>query len=225
MEFHSSSGSKPFKWDFYIAPITDPILLGLDFLKATRSQIDLDKNTLTVRGEVMPILIGNSKDHSTQEVCQVTLLKKVSIPPNSTSICKVKFNGSNNKDFILEPIEHDRALIPSVLISPEYTPIVEVANFTKKHITLHAGTVIGDAVEIYAVLEDDSPRIRQTTWEEKILSKPDPDKRLEKLLQQVDKHLSEIHTDFVRGKGQGLQQVISEIPEHVRDLFDNFKLK
>lgn len=42
-------GHKQFTWNFYVAPITDDVLLGLDFLKSKKVIVDLQNDTLVMK--------------------------------------------------------------------------------------------------------------------------------------------------------------------------------
>ena len=46
-----SLGGRSYHWDLYVAPIDDPFLLGLDFMKHYNVDILLSHNVLVVNGE------------------------------------------------------------------------------------------------------------------------------------------------------------------------------
>ena len=48
-------GSKNYHWTIVVAPIEDECIIGLDFLKAMKCNIDLDKNVLNISGKEIPI--------------------------------------------------------------------------------------------------------------------------------------------------------------------------
>ncbi|GBM43856.1 hypothetical protein AVEN_256730-1 [Araneus ventricosus] len=56
-------GSRKFQHRIYVADITDPCILGLDFLQKFNFTVDLEKNEKRTRGEEIP-LFPASAEHS-----------------------------------------------------------------------------------------------------------------------------------------------------------------
>ncbi|GBN00699.1 Retrovirus-related Pol polyprotein from transposon 297 [Araneus ventricosus] len=72
-------GSRKFQHRIYVADITDPCILGLDFLQKFNFTVDLEKNEIRTGGEEIP-LFSTSAEHS--KLCFV-LAKEKAIPARS----------------------------------------------------------------------------------------------------------------------------------------------
>ncbi|GBM25302.1 Retrovirus-related Pol polyprotein from transposon 412, partial [Araneus ventricosus] len=73
-------GSRKFHLRIYVADITDPCILGLDFLQKFNFTVDLEKNEIRTRGEEIP-LFSASVQHS--KSCSVLAKKRTIIPARS----------------------------------------------------------------------------------------------------------------------------------------------
>ncbi|GBM24945.1 hypothetical protein AVEN_23473-1 [Araneus ventricosus] len=73
-------GSRKFHHRIYVADITDPCILGLDFLQKFNFTVDLEKNEIRTGGEEMP-LFSASVQHS--KSCSVLAEKSTIIPARS----------------------------------------------------------------------------------------------------------------------------------------------
>ncbi|GBM51654.1 hypothetical protein AVEN_30907-1 [Araneus ventricosus] len=73
-------GSRKFHHRIYVAGITDPCILGLDFLQKFNFTVDLEKNEIRTGGEEIPLFSANVQ-HS--KSCSVLVKKRTIIPPRS----------------------------------------------------------------------------------------------------------------------------------------------
>ncbi|GBO01645.1 hypothetical protein AVEN_68076-1 [Araneus ventricosus] len=73
-------GSRKFQHGIYIADITDPCILGLDFLQKFNFTVDLEKNEIRTVGEEIPLLSA-SVQHS--KLCSVLAKERTIIPARS----------------------------------------------------------------------------------------------------------------------------------------------
>ncbi|GBM73447.1 Transposon Ty3-G Gag-Pol polyprotein [Araneus ventricosus] len=73
-------GSRKFHHRIYVADITDPCILGLDFLQKFNFTVDLEKNEIRTGGEEIP-LFAASVQHS--KSCSVLAKKRTIIPARS----------------------------------------------------------------------------------------------------------------------------------------------
>ncbi|GBM48424.1 Retrovirus-related Pol polyprotein from transposon 412 [Araneus ventricosus] len=73
-------GSRKFHHRIYVADITDPCILGLDFLQKFNFTVDLEKNEIRTGGEEIP-LFSASVQHS--KSCSVLVKKRTIIPARS----------------------------------------------------------------------------------------------------------------------------------------------
>ena len=88
-----------FKEWVYVAPIEDDMLLGLDFLK--KYKVDINISTLT-------LVLGNltinmsSTQTSNKSLGNVLVMKKTVIPPNSVKLVKC-YCETDSENFYMEP--------------------------------------------------------------------------------------------------------------------------
>ncbi|GBO21022.1 hypothetical protein AVEN_82598-1 [Araneus ventricosus] len=73
-------GSRKFHHRIYVADITDPCILGLDFLQKFNFSVDLEKNEIRTGGEKIP-LFSASVQHS--KSCSILAKKRTIIPARS----------------------------------------------------------------------------------------------------------------------------------------------
>ena len=77
---HISVGSQTFLHTVCVAPIKDTCLLGLDFMIATGSVLDLILNTLTVDDDVMPIRVNKRPG---MQASNVSIVRRTDVQPQS----------------------------------------------------------------------------------------------------------------------------------------------
>ncbi|CAC5378748.1 unnamed protein product [Mytilus coruscus] len=74
-------GSKLLQTNLYVAPIEDDMLLGFDLLRAHCIDLQMSEGQLRVGDEVIPMTMG--KVGQAPRVANVTILEKITVPPNS----------------------------------------------------------------------------------------------------------------------------------------------
>ncbi|GBM06797.1 Retrovirus-related Pol polyprotein from transposon 297 [Araneus ventricosus] len=100
-------GSRKFPHRIYVADVTDPCILGLDFLKKFNFTVDLEKNEIRTGGEEIP-LFSASVQHL--KSCSVMAKKRTIIPARSECLIQgvpevpeqFRVLNLNNKPKILE---------------------------------------------------------------------------------------------------------------------------
>ncbi|GBM88673.1 hypothetical protein AVEN_10508-1 [Araneus ventricosus] len=73
-------GSRKFQHKIYVADITDPCILGLDFLQKFNFMVDLEKNEIRTGGEEIPLFSASAED---AKLCSVLAKEKTIIPARS----------------------------------------------------------------------------------------------------------------------------------------------
>ena len=90
-------------------PITDQVILGLDFLLTHSCIVDLKKNVVTIGNTVIPaVLCNNSKTE--QAVCRVEMGRRLVIPPNSHAQDLVTINNAQLGDYVITPVIFNQEL-------------------------------------------------------------------------------------------------------------------
>ncbi|GBN68513.1 Retrovirus-related Pol polyprotein from transposon 297, partial [Araneus ventricosus] len=73
-------GSRKFQHKIYVADITDPCILGLDFLQKFNFMVDLEKNEIRTGGEEIPLFSASAED---SKLCSVLAKEKTIIRARS----------------------------------------------------------------------------------------------------------------------------------------------
>ena len=110
-------GSRSYSWGIYSGPITDQLILGLDFLSTYRCIIDLDSNFLVVGGEVIVAVLRRNKDCG-NAVFPVHVASRAVIPPNHARVFEVKLkDAESGYDYMVTPLGvHPGCWLPRALI-------------------------------------------------------------------------------------------------------------
>ena len=123
----------------YAAPITDPVLPGLDFLEKHKCIVDLRNNLLTVDGTEMKATLKRSPSGEDMHVSRAFIHKRTVVPPNSITRITVKPEQclSPDKQFVVEPLGSCKGLLVSaVIISGRGLVPLNVINDTDRYINV-----------------------------------------------------------------------------------------
>ena len=164
-------GKKTYKVDAVIAPITDPLLLGLDFLKRQGVIVDVKNNHLLIGDEKIPASLKRNDDGSFYHVSRVFLDKRLTVPPNSIKVGYAKLESPTDTTFVIQNTErHKGLLMSSSLVSGKNGELAPVSfiNDTNKFITLKPCRLLGLAIEA-----DPRPLTDQESTEDNPLLEPD----------------------------------------------------
>ena len=212
-------------WDVYIAPITDPVILGLDFMVKHKAVLDVGNNTLSIGKNIIHATIKRNGD-SEYNVSRVFLEQNVSIPPNSVMITQGCFEKPLQGDYILQSSGHQLTLIPAVLgTGDNKSKPICLVNDTDVIINLKKKHLIGIAEEIDTISPLVESDFEFETLEsgsnvpipesEKLLVDNDPNSISQRNVRSISTHdISENDNN-----DNYLAQLKEKIPEHLQDLF------
>ena len=194
-------GERSFRLDMYIAPITDPFILGLDFLLQHECKVDFHRCTIEIGGDVVSAaLIRNGQE--TFQVAKVTLVKKVVVPPNTIRFAVCAATMEADQEYVVTSVgEHCGLLIPAMLVQGREKLVCSVLNPTDRFLHLKAGHFIGNAVPSDTVI---------TEWSDVTVSGKDQGECL--------KESSDVEAPLVRRVHQSQERM--EVPEQLRDLLE-----
>lgn len=157
-----------FKWNIYVAAISDDVLLGLDFLQMAdimvraRGGLFLGDTPLPCR-MVVP-------DGSSYTIPSVELARKTTIPARSQVIAKASICGQLDwESALMEPDDlPDGLLAARVLVCPGNAMPICICNATNSPITLCKGKVLGYlfAADVLCDTEMDESRREVTSGSE-----------------------------------------------------------
>ena len=148
-------GGHTYPWRIYVASISDKIILGMDFLRATHCLVDLEHDCLTIDKEVIPGMFQRQSKGSSSHVSQVKVSRRVIIPPNTTAAVSVSLANPEDGRFIIQPQHSFGLMVPHSLVCGKGNSPIMVCNFSSKFITLKKGHLFGEAVEVESALEDE----------------------------------------------------------------------
>ncbi|GBO19294.1 hypothetical protein AVEN_157604-1 [Araneus ventricosus] len=137
-------GSRKFQHRIYVADITDPCIIGIDFLHKFNFTVDLEKTKLRTGGEEIP-LFSASAEHS--KLCSVLAKEKTIIPARSECLIQGVPEVSGKfryavTDFPSQVSQKD-VLVAATLVDLEMGDLpVLVLNLDNKPKTVDEGAVI-----------------------------------------------------------------------------------
>ena len=160
-------GGKTYKWDMYVAPITDTVLLGLDFLEHYDCVIDLAHNVITLDGREVPCAIRKGANFP-QPQCRILISSSMTIPANSMDLVSCALERSDDivGELLVEPVLSDSKVqsLPTLVDgkSPLFLPVI---NTTGAPISMKAHRTFGYAVPLSSTAvmtnEEDPPVVRR----------------------------------------------------------------
>ncbi|XP_060553282.1 uncharacterized protein LOC132714411 [Ruditapes philippinarum] len=135
-----------YREDFYIFPIHDDMLLGLDFLRKAEALINLPEEYLRLGTSI----INELKPEGDIQISAVNVCKSSTIPPNS--ITRLACDVSYQEDvYCLESMDNGELLIARTLHEGGTNPVVCLINLNDFHLKLKAGQQIAVAQEVNVV--------------------------------------------------------------------------
>ncbi|GBM01195.1 hypothetical protein AVEN_269285-1 [Araneus ventricosus] len=137
-------GCRKFQHKIYVADITDPCILGLDFLQKFNFTVDLEKNEIRTAGEEIP-LFSASEEHS--KLCSVLAKEKTIIPARSECLIQGVPEASEKFRYAVtdfpSQVSQKGVLVAATLVDLKREAIpVRVLNLDNKPKTVYKGAVI-----------------------------------------------------------------------------------
>ncbi|GBM94248.1 hypothetical protein AVEN_82402-1 [Araneus ventricosus] len=137
-------GSRKFHHRIYVADITDPCILGLDFLQKFNVTVDLEKNEIRTGGEEIPLFSANVQ-HS--KSCSVLVKKRTIIPARSECLIQGISEAPGQFRYAVTNFPNQASqkgvLVAATLVDLEMEVIpVRVLNLNNKPKILDKGDVI-----------------------------------------------------------------------------------
>ena len=132
-------GSRSYSWWIYAGPITDQLILGLDFLSTYGCIIDLDSNFLVVGGEVIVAVLRRNKDCG-NAVFLCTSRVELLFP---LTMRESKLNGY---DYIINPLGVHPGWLPRALVRvAQGKAYVDIVNTSRESVLLYPGQLLASA--------------------------------------------------------------------------------
>ena len=144
----SFNGEEVYTWKFYVAPISEPLIIGLDFMCHFGATLDFQKGIFKIQDTRISLKEFITEDGQEYTSCKVLLEKKVSIPPETVINTHARLDGCLQGDIAISSSGQNRgALLPNLLVKADETVPVQLVNDTDSVIVLKCGHVLGNAIE------------------------------------------------------------------------------
>ena len=160
-------GKISFTCSMYVGAVTDPFILGLDFLLPVEGVIDLGRHAVTVKDKhgnvsVTPATLVHNSGES-MKVCRLTLERRTVVPPMSKigiSAHVEDFSSEwEGKDIVTQPLSplNKKCLMPFALVKGNDTVPITLTNPIDNFVTFKKGSLMGSVEEAETVYSDDGP--------------------------------------------------------------------
>jgi hypothetical protein len=141
-----------YKWDVIVAPISDDILLGMDFLVQHRVAMDLETKVVRIGNIDIKATLRHDGEFTTS-VSRVVMARNSMIPPNSVKKVQVRPEHKlfPESSYVLEPSESgtEVVLLANRVEGAGYKPVnAYIHNGTERYIKLRKGHHMGFVSEI-----------------------------------------------------------------------------
>ena len=134
------------------------MLLGLDFLKHHNAVLDLLKDEMVIKNEVISLTYGKASE--VKMVAKITVCRTTVLPPNTATLLKCKMSNAFDT-FVAEPTV-DNILVPRAVYCNNTTPKICFINVMDHNVTLKKGQVVANAseAEILPVNDFSQPEVK-----------------------------------------------------------------
>lgn len=149
-------GRKSYKSDIVVAPISDPMLLGSDFLTGKGAAIFMDEYKVVLDGQEIAASQYLSEDGGLIKVCRVTLPKRVTVPPRTAKHVPVKLSTQDRALFAVNPLhsKNKGLMFAAGVLDSSAETVVTVVNDTDYFRKLPVNHCCGTAMEVAEILEE-----------------------------------------------------------------------
>ncbi|XP_053373939.1 uncharacterized protein LOC128546704 [Mercenaria mercenaria] len=145
-------------WDVAVADIDIDAIIGLDFLKAQKCQVDAVSDTLTIHGQTCKLRLAGKIGYYS-----VYMSEKVNIPPFPEVIVKGKVSVPSTKRGmmgLIEPAENSlytgKTMIAKTLVKQSDTIPLRLMNAKSESEIIYPGTYVANLSEVTKVRTDNA---------------------------------------------------------------------
>ena len=210
-------GSQTFLHTVCAAPIKDVCLLGLDFMIATGTILNLSQNTLTVNNEVVPIRV---KKHHGMQVSNVSIVRRTVVQPRSVGYIKGKLDTPIEGTYMVSGVHNKKALVSNIY-GDNISVILKVVNDSDTFVTFKKGKSIGHAESADLVLpSNDHCSVAQASGQAH--EETEQDLRA----QDMPEHLKQMYKDNISDLSANEKEKFKQVLIDYQDVFsrDDFDL-
>lgn len=218
-------GNTKHKWTLHVANISDPFILGLDFMREKGCEVNMKTDTVTIGKESIASTLQRNAHGEDFQVSRVVLGRRTVVAPHTMKPTLAHMAPIRCQDFVLNPDpDHKGLVIPYGVVQGGSTVPVFLRNDTDRYITLKKGHLIGKAVEMHSILDmgiDEADKAKgEAPVGEKHIRSASPAGDAPWV--QVGPTLAP--TDSPRECSQSARQLrsieVTPVPEHLQDLLE-----
>ena len=217
-------GSQTFLHTVCVAPVKDTCLLGLDFLSATASVLDLGNETLTIGEDVISVNVIMTPEH---QFSKVTTVRRTVVQPNSVGFIKAELDTRIEGSYIVEGCPSKHALLSRIYGEGRYITL-KVINDSDKYLTYKKGKTIGHAESAVSVADPEKVNILKcatdTAHEEQ--QSQQPNECSDERVQGIPTHLQQMYLDNISKLSEDQKTKFKTLLSKYADIFskDDFDL-
>lgn len=205
-------GRTSYPTDVFVAPMKDPVLLGLDFLSRHGCHVNLQQNTVTLYGEELQATLKRSISGDDIHISRVSLPESQTFPADSVTFVKVKLQQlpPQHMDLVIDPSRKDHGLMVSSALINSESPVLKVINSSSRPIRLRRGHTFGSASEFLDILEseeDEELQVRSSS----AMPQGDLNAKLEEIKEEMPEHLKNLFCRSCVNKAMSEQCQIGQL--------------
>ncbi|VDI09313.1 Hypothetical predicted protein [Mytilus galloprovincialis] len=140
-------------WNMVIADIPDTVLLGIDFLEHNKVIIDLQKNSIQLNNEFLPLTFIKDEENTEVKIYRIKLTEKAIVPPFSMRYVHIGSDSEPESDLVIHPQKDLKGLLAPHIICNKTSPIALLRNPTERPIMLRKYHTFGTGVEVEEILD------------------------------------------------------------------------
>ncbi|CAG2201940.1 unnamed protein product [Mytilus edulis] len=205
-------------WNMVIADIPDTVLLGIDFLEHNKVIIDLQKNSIHLNNEFLPLTFIKDEENTEVKIYRIKLTEKAIVPPFSMRYVPIGSDSEPESDLVIHPQKDLKGLLAPHIVCNKTSPIALLRNPTERPIMLRKYHTFGTGVEVEeildAALEADIKVNRLKTEERQSIQ----EETIEDLNLKLPEHLRQLF----KNSANNLTYALSRIPDETENCF-NYK--
>jgi len=146
--FSFNLGRQEYQHTMAAGPISDDIILGLDFWLLHHCIINLPRQRVEIEGRNIPIVMVKLCGGEWHRVSQVTVAEYRVLPPQCEMIVKVNTAGSDNTTYVTAPFAQSRLLGPAGIVFGGLDAVLLVINDSSEEVILKPGNILTTATEL-----------------------------------------------------------------------------
>lgn len=220
-------GTQTFLHTVCVAPVKDTCLLGLDFMTATASILNLGNETFTIGEDTVPVNVTMTPDY---QFSKVTVVRRTVLQPHSVSFIKAKLDKSIDGHYIVEacPTKH---VLSSRVYGQGNSLTLKVINDSDFFVTYKKGQKIGHA-ESASKIESKRKISEYHTQPEQAFVRRNTNKATQvephsdEGVRDMPPHIQKMFVDNVSGLSDDLRAKFKKLITEFSDVFskDDFDL-